>query len=203
MKPHLTLLFLFVSCTLYSQADRTRYTLAYSLHLSDVAGEGSKGYFDPGLGQSVFATAELSTKRSSRFTIGAGFLQSRMKHSDYHYITHDTIEQHMTNEFFVIPLGVKFNFGSFYIHPEVGANFNYRNSIKSHFLDSEMNPFDKPYDDYVWSPPIGVHFASLMSIGYEIKVGKMTFMTGVKGYFAFNNYYVNTFGAGLMIGLKL
>lgn len=203
MKTHLTLLFLFVACILFAQTERTRYTLAYSLHLSDAAGSGPGSYFDPALAQSVFVIAELSSKRSSRFTIGAGFLQSRLHHSDRHYPTYENIEQHININYVAIPAGIKFRYGSFYVHPEVAANFNYRNTTKFYFLDSEMNPLDEPYDQYTRNPPIEVHFASLMSMGYEIKAGSITFLTGVKGYFAFTNSYVNTFGAGLMVGIKI
>ncbi len=192
-----------MTSTLFSQADRTRYTLAYSLHLSDAAGSGPGRYFDPALAQSVFVTAELSTKRSSRFTIGAGFLQSRMKHSDLHHNTYENIEQHINVDFVSIPAGIKFRFGSFYIHPELAVTYNYRLTINSYFLDSEMNPLHESYDQFKSDRSFEVLFASLMSLGHEIKVGTITVMTGVKGYFAFNNNYVNTFGVGLMAGVKI
>ena len=85
----------------------------------------------------------------------------------------------------------------------MAANFNFRNTIKSYFLDSEMKPLDEPYAYDARHPTIEVQFASLMSIGYEFKVGSLSLLTGVKGYFAFNDNFVNTFGAGLMVGLKL
>jgi hypothetical protein len=126
-----------------------------------------------------------------------------MLHSDLDYTTYEKIEQHINVDFVAIPAGIKFKFGSFYIHPEIAATYNYRLTINSYLLDSEMNPLDEPYDQYKSDRAFEVLFASLMSMGYEVNVGSLTFLTGLKGYFAFNNNYVNTFGAGLMVGLKI
>ena len=203
MKTCFTILFLLITGYLCGQGDRTRYTLDYSLSRTDAAGNGPAQYFDPGLAHNIFIKTELSTKRTSRFTIGAGFLQSKIISNYFDHNTGEYFEYHHSISYIVIPAGIKSTFGSFYIHPEIAAAYNYSILTNSYLLDSEMNRPKEPFDSNNSHRSFEVQFASLMNIGFEIKTRSMTVLTGAKGYFAYNNNYVNTFGIGLMVGLKI
>ena len=205
MKTHFTLLFLFVACCVFGQGDRTRYTIDYSMHLSDAAAHGPREYFESGLAFNAFITVELASRRTSRFTIGAGFLQSKLisNYFDPHPSPAEYIESHHYIDFLVIPVGIKCTFGSFFLHPEIAATYNYRTLTNSYLLDSEMNRPNEPFDIDLNQIPFEVLFASLMTIGFEIKVGSMSVLTGARGYFTLNGGDGDTFGVGLMVGLKI
>lgn len=205
LKTYFSLLFLFVACCVFGQGDRTRYTIDYSMHLSDAAAHGPREYFESGLAHNAFIKVELASRRTSRFTIGAGFLQSKLisNYFDPHPSPAEYIESHHYIDFLVIPVGIKCTFGSFYLHPEIAASYNYRTLTNSYLLDSEMNRPNEPFDIDLNQSPFEVLFASLMTIGFEIKAGSISVLTGAKGYFAFSDYFVNTFGVGLMVGLKI
>ena len=59
------------------------------------------------------------------------------------------------------------------------------------------------YDHDVSNKPFEMQFASFMSVGYGIKFNSTAMRTGLKGYFAFNNNYVNKFGVGLTVKGKI
>ncbi len=205
MKTHFTLLFLFFACYVFGQTDHTRYTIDFSVHLSDAAVHGPREYFDSGLAHNAFIKVELTSKRSSRFTIGAGFLQSKLisNYFDPHPSPGEYIESHHYIDFLVIPIGIKCTFGSFFLHPEIAASYNYRTITNLYLLDSEMNRPNEPFDIDLNQIPFEVLFASLMTIGFEIKVGSIYVLTGARGYFALNGGNGDTFGVGLMVGLKI
>lgn len=203
MKIHFTLFFLLLICTVFGQRDPTRYTIDYSLNQSNrFDNEGH--YFEAALSHNVFIKTELASARSSRFTLGMGFLRSHIIGRDYSGQNgYKDQEIHSYIDYLVFPGGIKFSFGSLYIHPEIAATYNYSLTFNSFLVDENMNRIDGSENHYSSQRYFEVLFASLMTIGYEIKIGSISVLTGTKGYLAFNNNYVNTFGIGLMVGLKI
>lgn len=203
MKIFFAFLFFFVANGLFGQTDRTRYSLQYSLNRADATGYGPAQYFDPGVSHNIFMIAELASRRTSRFTIGAGFLHTKLISSYMDYSTNETTEEHSNNHYWVIPGGVKFSFGSFFIHPEIAATYNYCCVTNLYAVDVDMNIADEPYEIRKRQASLEILFASFMTIGYEIKLGSSKILTGLKGYYTPSNLYVNTFGIGVMVGVKI
>jgi hypothetical protein len=203
MKARFTLLFLLSSIFLYSQSDRIQYSIEYSLsQTTNIDNVGGK--FEPELASALFARVELARKKSSRFTAGVGFLQTRILDRDYSgNQPFKDEERHYQFDYLLVPVGIKFNFGPFYIHPEIGAGYNYQFKIKTYHVDSEMNVINGPFIKDKTPEKFEIRFSTLMSLGYEINVGTVAILTGVKGYIFFEPDFITTYGIGLMMGVKI
>ena len=203
MKANFILPFLLITFSLYSQSDRTRWSIEYSLNqTANIDNVG--GNFEPELASSLFGRAELPRKKSSRFTVGVGILQTRVIYRDYSgNQPFKDEERHYQFDYLLIPVGIKFNFGKFYVHPEIGAGYNYQFKIKTYHVDSEINVVDGPFIEDMTPEKFEIRFSTLMSMGYEIKVGTITVLTGVKGFIFFEPDFITTYGIGLMVGVKM
>jgi len=200
MSAKLTFLFLLIGLNIFGQADHTRYTIEYSLHYS---GALELKTIESSLAHSVFAKVELASKRTWRISFGIAFIQPRIILRDHSgqqpYRDH---EFHYQYNYLVIPAGIKFNLGSFYLHPEIGNIFYQTLLIKTYVVDEEMNKINGPSKDHYSTGQFEFKLATLMTIGYEVKVGSVNLLTGIKGYFAFPGS-INTYGIGLVLGVKI
>ena len=199
----LIILFFLFSNSIFAQSDHIQYSIEYCLSRTANT-DNIGGNFEPALGTSILARVGLGRKQNLKYTIGLGYLESHIIFRDitgmqsyrdeerYYYIKH-----------FIIPAGIKFILGSFYIHPEIGGSYNYSIKSKSYLVDSEMNRLDGIYSEYKSSNPFEINFTSLLTLGYEFKIGSIVMISGVSGYLALNPDFLNTYGIGLLIGLRI
>jgi len=199
----LTILVFLFSNSIYAQSNRVHYTLDYSLSRSAEA-ETDYDSFEPSLGHSIFARAELGKKQHVKYTVGLGYLQSNIIFRDYSFmVNYKDEERHYFTNYFVIPAGIKFAFGSFYIHPEIGGSYNFSIHTKSYLTDPEMNRLDGIYSESHLPRSFKINFTSLLTLGYEFKIGSITMLSGINGYLALNPRFINTYGIGLLVGVKI
>ena len=199
----LTILIILFSNSIYAQSDGVHYTLDFCLSRNANA-DNVAGSFEPAWGKSIFARAELGKKKNLKYTVGLGYLQSHILHRDYTGMEgFKDVEAHYYINSFVIPAGIKFDVGSFYIHPEIGGSYNYSIHVKSYLVDSEMNRLEGIYSESHYSNTFEVGLTGLLTIGYEFKIGTIMMLAGVNGYLAYNPDFEHTYGIGLLVGVKI
>jgi len=200
--PFFVLLFLFAT-TLIAQEGRPRYSILYSLNQSNNT-NSQNGDFTPGIGHSILAKMEFGKKANLKYSIGFGYLQAQTVFKDYTGL-HPYLdeERHYRLDYLVLPIGINFKLGSFYIHPEIAPSYNFNESIKSFFLDSEMERTGEIYRDYRNSRSFDVDFASFLALGYEYQIGNIHALTAIKGFLAFNSHFLHTYGVGIEVGIKI
>ncbi len=195
--------FLFATHSIGAQSDRSKFSLTYSLSRSSKTNLAG-GNLDAGLSSSIFSHYEFGERKSRKYSIGLGWLESHFIYRDHSGMqAHRDVEHHYLIKFIVIPAGIKFFIGSFYLHPEVGASHNYGLVIKSHLVDTEMNITNKNHSEYRYSRRFELLLFNAFTVGYEIKTPSFILLTAVKSYVAFNPSSLNTYGVGLMAGLKI
>lgn len=160
-----------------------------------------------------FAKAGYRINQRMAATLGLGYLVT----DEFSRIpfgitgTGDFTEQLTSHHYYVGTLGMKFNFGSFFINPEMGIAFNRASHIISDEFAFRNNSFNVERIRFV-SNSSGlqrrVTYPFLLSFGNEFDLGAVKLMLGVKGYYSLSN--VRSFGAnngkyygiGIMTGIK-
>lgn len=120
-------------------------------------------------------------------------------------------EQLTRHHYYVGTVGMKFNFGSFFINPEIGIAFNRAHHVVSdeyaignNFLDVERSRF------VIESGALErrVTFPAMLSFGNEFDLGSVKLLLGAKAYYSLNtvrqfgNNNGKYYGFGIMTGIK-
>jgi len=108
-----------------------------------------------------------------------------------------------------VPLGVKFYFGKFYIHPEIGLGYNIFNNTKTTTNFSDGTSKSETITSRI---PTGefnkITIPSFISIGREFALAKKIFSVGIKGYYGLNSVVSDVprnaryYGLGFLFGMK-
>lgn len=123
----------------------------------------------------------------------------------------DFTEQLISHHNYVGAVGMKFNFGSFFINPELGIAFSRARHVISDEFSFRDNAFDVERNRFIINSgglERKVTFPFMLSFGNEFDLGSVKLMLGVKGYYSLNK--VRSFGAnngkyygiGVMTGIK-
>ncbi|MFZ1678471.1 MAG: hypothetical protein WAT91_14420 [Saprospiraceae bacterium] len=209
-----TLLFI-ANIHLSAQQKKFSIGLEYSPNFSNTTQEFYNGDNEGfKLTHNAFIKIGYGLNQQIELTSGVGFMNTReFSHWDLGgQLDINYINTQRFHNFAVVPLGVKLNLGTFFINPEIGIAYNFRNPskqwssvisgngetiIESHYNDNFNTPvFDK------------ITYPLFLTIGNEFNVHSMTFMAGIKGYYSLskNNthgiYSGHPYGIGIMTGVK-
>ncbi len=187
----------------HGQIDSARYSLTYALSRTAVTNNAGGG-FEGALASSIFAHYEMATKKKWRPTLGVGYQQSHVIFRDYSGMqAYKDEERHYYLNYLDLLTGIKFSFGSVYVHPEIGVSYNPTIRTKSYLVDPDMDRVNGIYYNDKISKPFDPYLASAMAVGYEFKASSFALLVALRGYLAFNPGFFNTYGIGLMVGLKI
>ena len=200
--PFIVLLFLFET-NVFAQEGHPRYSILYSLSQSNMTNSYG-GKFTPGLSSSIMAKMEFGKKTNLKYSIGFGYLQPHTVFKDYTGV-HNYLdeERHYRLDYLVLPVGINIKLGSFYIHPEFAPSYNFNISTKSFIVDAEMERTGEVYRDEKESRSFDVDYAAFLALGYEYKIGNIHFLSAIKGFLALNSHFIDTYGVGLEVGIKI
>lgn len=119
------------------------------------------------------------------------------------------IESVRTHHYVVMPVGFKYYIGSFFINPEIGLAYNLNNTTQqTTFLTNGTVHQQRFNDEFNNRTNNNFTFPLFLTMGNEFKLGSLSLMVGVKGYYSLNkisdaglrsNRY---YGFGLVTGLK-
>ena len=163
------------------------------------------------LGHSGFFKADFAIAKNLELTGGLGYLNARNTITS-HVFQFGEGGSHLllTHHYLMIPLGLKYSIGSFFIQPEIGFGYNIGNTTIQRSIGVGGNnkvkwndPFNND-DNYKFTSTL------FLTIGQEVQIGKTTVLYGIKGHrslrpIAPENTYPNGvwyFGLSLMTGVR-
>ncbi|HZV70395.1 MAG TPA: hypothetical protein VFG10_12655 [Saprospiraceae bacterium] len=164
------------------------------------------------LTHNAFIKIGYGLNRQLELTSGIGFMNTRtFERLELNgQLDINFINLQRFHDFAVVPLGIKLNLGSFFINPEVGIAYNFRNPtkqwsgvitgngeeiIKSHYNDNFNTPvFNK------------ITYPAFLTIGNEFRYHSVLLVTGIKGYYSFSKSNTHPsghpYGVGIMAGVR-
>lgn len=212
----LAVLFITISSQLFGQQDRLMYSIEYSPNFSTTTGRlnGFLRNMEDGyrLAHNVFLKSGYRFANNLYATAGIGYFNIKnfyTEYVDYAPSEIDKIESLRTHGYIVAPLGLMYQFGSFYINPEIGIGWNVHNRYYDRFyysngsvIDNETVDEDNIYDVNTATYPV------LLTFGNEIIMKNCSVLLGIKGYYSLNeigNYpddWTHYYGFGIVCGIK-
>lgn len=204
------ILLLFFSLNSFGQDNkfsfRFEYVPSYSLLTNPYLSSDYKLSFQIGLG------VDYELKEKITYTMGLFFLNTgETLNSSYEGATGtiDAIYRYNFN-YLTIPLGLKFNFNSFYVHPEIGFAFSFLDRYKKILIDPAGEKEVMVDDEYPSGGELNnVTFPLMLTVGNELDLGKLHLLLGIKGTYGLNpvwNKWVRDrhyYSFGLLLGVKL
>lgn len=125
--------------------------------------------------------------------------------------TSDFTEQLTSHHYYVGTIGLKFNFGTFFINPEIGIAFDRAHHVISDEYTLGDNFLDVNRSRFViesGSLERKVTFPAMLSFGNEFDLGSVKLLLGAKAYYSLNtvrqfgNNNGKYYGFGVMTGMK-
>ena len=157
-----------------------------------------------------FIKVEFPLNKLLRLTTGAGFLTAH----DHDYRDGEmpdvvSITTYWSYHYATIPAGIKYQLGRFSINPEISLAYNFNNSNQQFYSDTIGYGHKAEPDQFPITPEIK-RFAVpvILSLGYDIPLGKTNLIFGLKGHYGLNNFSNNSpipkhfYGVGLMTAIK-
>jgi hypothetical protein len=207
------LTFFFYSIRLFSQLDKFDIGIEYSLGFSKVA-DGFNSFSNTGFhgAGNVFFKFDYPLSNKLDLTIGAGYLVTK-EHQRllFNFDPDDDFDERLlSHHYFVIPIGIKYRIGTFFINPEIGLALQDKHlgelstfEFGPNSISSTRSSFQDPNSLY---HPITI--PAFLSFGNEFDFGMVKVLFGIKSYFSLTsksdvfertgNYY----GIGVMTGVK-
>ncbi len=174
----------------------------------DIENEGFK------LTHSAFIKIGYGLNQQLALTSGIGFMNTReFSHMDLGgQLDINYINTQRFHDFAVVPLGVKLNLGTFFINPEIGIAYNFRNPSKqlaSVISGNGETIVEQHYNDTFNTPVFDkITYPLFLTIGNEFNFHSMTFIAGIKGYYSLSKSNLpglssrHPYGIGIMTGVK-
>jgi len=189
MKALLITLLIFLGLNSFAQSGKFHIGVEYAPAVTGVTYDIWWNPYKIGLSpvQNVFIRTDMVISPKFEITSGLGFITAR----NFRYLDiegHpdvDNVASHYFHQYFVLPLGFKYKFGSFFIQPDIGIGINVENKVKSHFvLTDGSEGTSKSKDLYV-----GVNnltYPISFGFGNEITLKSCSVQMGVRGYYSLN-----------------
>lgn len=215
MKPIILLsLLLAAPIILDAQMGRFNIGLEYSYAFSRVTEPrfhpfNTRGFYPSG---NIFIKGDYTIMKNMDITLGAGYLVTKEMDKLPFGLLPDTdlTEIYSTHEYFVIPAGIKYHFGSFYIHPELGLAFQERHLIEN--ISYTINQNSTQISGTIFESQLTTYnritIPVFLTIGNEIDLGKIKLLLGIKSYYSMNSIYTvplrpsRYYGFGVMAGVS-
>ena len=198
--------------TIFSQENKFGLTIEYAPSVSRFTRGGDIEKFN--FSQNAVLRVSYNTEGNINPTLGLGFLNtSGIQFHDFsRELFQGQIEMKSIHNYnyVYIPIGVKIDFSTFYLLPEIGFGVIVSNRIK------QIKKYPIVNDErivQVVSRDLEVFNTStipvMLSIGKDFKLGDYSFSTGVKGYYGLNQVTRDRqrndhyFGVGLLLAINL
>ena len=212
MKLFAIILLMIISATVHGQLKKWELSLELSPTVSNVTNRAwlnGVARFEPSYNAFIKAGYRINPRVVA--TYGFGYLAVK----EYSRLpfgitgTGDFTEQLTNHHYYVGTLGMKFNFGSFFINPEIGIAF-----ARAHHVISDEYSFGDNLDversRFVTRSGLerSITFPAILSFGNEFDLGSVKLLLGVKSYYSLNtvrrfgNNNGKYFGFGVMTGMR-
>jgi len=207
--------FCFIGCfsAVLSQTNKFTFGLEYSPNFSNITQEHFQFYTGEVGGlrfsNNIFLKGGYQLLPKLYATAGIGILETRelitVELSNYMEIA--KAEADFFHYYIVVPVGITYHLGSFYINPEVGIGWNIDNRVEIQVYNTDGSQREDS-DRRNRNGNTNTTFPVLLSIGHEIKIDKVSILLGIKGYYSIKpqgeNFYEkwHYYGFGFVTGVR-
>jgi len=164
------------------------------------------------LTQNAFIKIGYGLNQQLELTSGIGFMNTRtFERLELNgQLDINFINLQRFHDFAVVPLGIKLNIGTFFINPEVGIAYNFRNPTRqwsSVNVGNGEEIIESHYNDNFNTPVFNkITYPIFLTIGNEFRYHSVSLLAGIKGFYSFsksNTHPVgHPYGVGVMAGVK-
>jgi hypothetical protein len=157
-----------------------------------------------------FLRAGYSLSPKFELTSGLGLLTAR----EFNYfdangqLDIETIKSHRFQKYLVVPIGIKYQFGSFFINPDIGIGWNVSNQVKNEFVYTDGRVVSNKYEDK-YSRIDKMTYPVSFGFGNSIQLKSCFVTMGVRGYYNLNqlttllgSYPGHYYGFGVFCGVS-
>ena len=158
-----------------------------------------------------FIKAEFPIDKHLRLTTGAGLLTTHDRgRRDGEIPNVVSITTLWSHHYVTIPAGIKYQLRRFSINPEIALAYNVDNSNKQYYSDTTGYVRLAERDQFpIVSDIKRIAIPALLTLGYELPLGKTKLIFGLKGHYGLTNFsndpeiQKHFYGIGLMAGIKI
>lgn len=206
----LTLTFLFFfALKLNGQERKLSIGVEYSPNISSI--ENATPENESKISYQSILRFEFTLKKNLLLTTGVGYLNTGDKKETQvdGQFDIDKIAFNFNYNYIVMPIGLKYYRGSFFLQPELGIAYNLSNERRNKvtFVNGDIQSFKEDINDEVFSK---ITIPSSLIIGYEYALGSIKLLLGIKGYYSLTKLIKermlfetkNYYGFGIMTGIK-
>jgi hypothetical protein len=213
----LTILFATTFSVMFGQSNRFGIGLEYSPNFCNTTipyYEHDNGFR---IAQNAFLLAQYQLIGQLHVTAGIGYLEARVFQSadvppGNQYDLYK-IESHVFHHYMVVPVGLEYKFGSFFLRPEIGIGWLLGNtSLDTYYTGSpsdgsSFTQKNKDPDNHRDIDPMT--YPLMLSFGHEVNLKSCTLILGVKSYYSLNaigNRYTESghyYGFGVSLGVRM
>lgn len=206
----LSLICLLFCVSAFGQEDKFSLNIELSPNISKVTDEVVQA--DSKLSFNGLARLEYKTSNRISPTIGIGFLNTGEKITSLIEGQREIEDASFTfiHEYIIIPIGAKFQFGKFYILPEIGLGIKVSNKTKTIINYSNGKQEKGTLDSAMFFGEINkISIPMFFSMGREFNLVKRVFSVGLKGYYGLNKIAKDVprnshyYGVGILLSMKL
>ena len=207
---------LFISCftilihTVTAQINKFTVGLEYSLSFSNVTSPFTFSEERFMVSHNAFIKSGYVLKTNLQLTFGGGFLNTRQFRSSELVGPQDVkkIESYRNHNYFVVPVGLQYNFGSFYINPEVGIGIDMGHPVKqvTYFNDGSIIEL---HGRIIFFQNNEITFPVFLNFGNEFDLGNWKILLGAKAYYSLSKISTGPmslpehyYGFGIVTGVK-
>lgn len=215
---YLILLFTCFTLSLAAQDRKFNVGLDMSLSLSATTRKfGNAADYGMRFSQNLFVKSGYYVTRNMEVTAGFGLLTTRQFEAIEFIPDIDRIELDHSHRYLVIPFGIKYHFGSFYVHPEIGIGADAGHPTRQYTFTTTMGPTFNLNSVIVQQFNASDHFFGyrdyslplFLTLGSEFDLGVVSMILGVKGYYSLSTLKESQFGppehyygVGVVTGVK-
>lgn len=163
------------------------------------------------IGHNIFLKGSLKVRKDLEVTMGVGFLNTRENDENNleGWMNIERIHSRRHHNYLVVPAGLRYHIGSFYINPEIGIGYNVGRPVQQTFFFTDGSVAS----ENPGGPSEAISYKKLsaplfLSFGNEFDLNGLKIMIGAKAYYSLtglqrfhfipNNYY----GFGLVTGVR-
>ena len=207
----LTLTFAACLCLLHAQTERFDVSIEYTPNYSKLTDNFSNPGFN--FSHQFFTRAEWNLSRRFGVSIGLGYMNARDRWTVFLEGQNDIdyIELYTNHDYITIPVGLKYNFGSWYVRPEISIGLNFSNPgrlMRQVTFKINGEKIVSRWDDFNQRNYNDLSFPIFFSVGREFKVKTLSVQLGVKGFYSLEqvvleNYWIQHYiGLGVLAGIR-
>lgn len=197
----------------FAQDKKFSVGLEYSPNITDVTNEffyndaGSSFY----LGHNAFIKGDYRLNKHFSLTLGIGYLNTKQGGNLFLNGQQDIslIQKRLSHDYLVIPVGIKYKLGPFFIHPEIGLAWKLGTFVRQTSFLTDGSIIEQTYKEvYTTDPYSKITTPMFLTIGTEMDFKGFSLLLGVKGYHSMSDisnlgfFPSHYYGAGMVAGIK-